>query len=111
MEVDNKKDCESYTLKLVNKGRYTQWSMPSRAADKCTVPSVSRMLGRATTVAKEGAARVEMLTMIGAETEKQAAALAAATAAADAQKAARIMSERGATGLQQLYASVSTILG
>jgi hypothetical protein len=46
-----------------------------------------------------------------AETEKQAAALAAATAAADAAKAGRILAERGVTGLQQLYSSASTILG
>jgi hypothetical protein len=49
--------------------------------------------------------------MRGAETEKQAAALAAATAAADAAKAGRILAERGVTGLQQLYSSASTILG
>lgn len=84
--------------------------MPARAAGKCLVPSVKGILGRGSTVAKEAAARTEMLTMIGAETEKQAAALAAATAAADATKAGKIMLERGATGLQQLYARASTVI-
>jgi hypothetical protein len=85
--------------------------MPTRNIAECNVPSVRGMLGRVSTVAKEGAARLEMLTMMGAETEKQAAALAAATAAADAAKAGRILAERGVTGLQQLYSSASTILG
>lgn len=113
MEVDNKRDCESYTLSLVNKGKYAQWAMPRQTGAKCFVPSVKGILGRGRQAAlvKEGAARTEMLTMMGAETEKQAAALAAATAAADAAKAGRIMSERGATGLQQLYSSASDVLG
>jgi hypothetical protein len=110
-EVDSRQQCERKTIKLVNKGRYAQWSMPTRNIAECNVPSVRGMLGRVSTVAKEGAARLEMLTMMGAETEKQAAALAAATAAADAAKAGRILAERGVTGLQQLYSSASTILG
>jgi hypothetical protein len=110
-EVDNKQDCESKTIKLVNKGKYSQWNMPVRNIAECQVPNISGMLGRATTVAKEGAARLEMLTMMGAETEKQAAALAAATAAADAAKAGRILAERGVIGLQQLYSRASTVLG
>lgn len=110
-EVDNKQDCQSKTIKLVNKGKYAQWAMPVRNLAECQVPSVSGMLGRTTSVAKEGAARLEMLTMMGAETEKQAAAVAAATAAEDAAKAGRILAERGVTGLQQLYARASTVLG
>jgi hypothetical protein len=110
METDNKRDCEAKTIKLVGKGKYAQWSMPATNVAECTVPSVRRMLGRNTRVAKEGSARLEMLTMMGLETEKQAAALAATTAAQDAAKAGRILAERGVTGLQQLYASVSTII-
>lgn len=110
METDNKRDCEAKTIKLVGKGNYAQWSMPATNTAECTVPSVRRMLGRNTHVAKEGSARLEMLTMMGLETEKQAAALAATTAAQDAAKAGRILAERGVTGLQQLYASVSTII-
>lgn len=112
-EVDNKKSCESYKLKLVNKGKYAQWSMPTKAVGECAVPSVRGMLGRVkpSTVEKETAARVEILTMMGAETEKQAFALAAATAAADAAKAGRLLAERGVRGLQQLYATASEVLG
>lgn len=112
-EVDNKKDCESYKIKLVKKGKYARWAMPAKAADECLVPSVRGMLGRvkATTVEKETAARVEILTMMGAETEKQAFAVAAATAAADAAKAGKLLAERGVTGLQQLYSTASEVLG
>jgi hypothetical protein len=51
-EVDSRQQCERKTIKLVNKGRYAQWSMPTRNIAECNVPSVRGMLGRVSTVAK-----------------------------------------------------------
>jgi hypothetical protein len=85
--------------------------MPRLASDRCFVPSVGGILGRAPPVNKEGGARAEALTvMLSQEDERAAATSAAASASAGAAKVAKMLAERGPGALQQLYSTLSDAL-
>jgi hypothetical protein len=114
-EVDNKRDCEALSIKMVSKGRYARWRMPANATARCFIPSVGSILSRG---GARGAAEVfagntraaEMLFAHGADEERAAALDAAVAAVEDAARTATLMSERGVGGLQQLYSTLNSVL-
>lgn len=98
-EVDNKRDCESLRLRLVNQGAYGHWHMPKAPTHKCSVPSIGRLLGP--TVVQERGSR--LITAAGAVEERAAERQAATAAAAAAANAAQLVSGRGPVVLRQIY--------
>lgn len=91
-DIDNAKDCAKPQLRLVNKGSYAEWRMPTSPSARCNVQSIRKLLGKdGSAAAGSGPSSFRVgssvLMALGADEERRAelqAAKAAAALAADA---------------------------
>lgn len=100
VEVDNKRDCESLRLRLVNKGTYGRWQMSKAPTSNCPVPSIRRLLGSSDVVQERGS---WLITAAGTMEERAAEQQAAGAAAAAAANAAQQVLGSGPVVLRQIY--------